>query len=267
MMEIPTRAGRVAYSERGSGPPVLLLHASLHDRHDFDPLVPTLARHYRTIAIDWPGHGDSETPTAPIEPGAPLFADVLEDIVAVLDLPPAVLIGNSVGGFAAARLAITHPERVAGLILVNSGGFIEHNPFSRTFCRVLGRPAVFRRAFPAFLRGYMKAKTDNDRAIMQRALAQAKTAEGARTGAALWRSFASPEHDLRPRADMVTAPTLIVCGKRDIAIPLSAGSATQRAIRESQLEILDTGHVVFSSDPAGFLAIAAPFIESVGQPR
>jgi pimeloyl-ACP methyl ester carboxylesterase len=267
MTTIQTRAGRVAYRESGTGPTVLLLHATLHDRHDFDPIVETLARRYRTIAVDWPGHGASDPVDASIEPGAPLFADVLEDVVDGLGLSRAVLIGNSVGGFAAARLAINRPESVAGLILVNTGGFVPLNRLSRTFCRVLGTPAVFRRAVPLFVRGYMKARTDTDREISARAIATAKTAEGIRTGAALWRSFATPEHDLRGRAAELTVPTLIVWGKKDIAIPLSAGRATHDAIRGSRLEILDTGHVVFSSDPLGFLAAAEPFLESVALRR
>jgi pimeloyl-ACP methyl ester carboxylesterase len=263
MTTIQTRAGRVAYRELGSGPTVLLLHATLHDRHDFDPIVEELAGRYRTIAVDWPGHGDSDPVDAALEPGAPLFADVLEDVVDGLGVRRAALIGNSVGGFAAARLAINRPEAVAGLILVNAGGFVPWNPLSRTFCRVLGTPAVFRRAAPLFVRGYMKAKTDSDREISARAIAAAKTPEGIRVGTRLWRSFASPEHDLRGRADELTAPTLIVWGGKDIAIPLSAGRATHHAIRGSQLEILGTGHVVFSSDPAGFLAVAEPFLQAV----
>jgi pimeloyl-ACP methyl ester carboxylesterase len=58
-----------------------------------------------------------------------------------------------------------------------------------------------------------------------------------------------------------------VWGKNDIAIPLRAGHATHDAIRGSRLEILGTGHVVFSSDPHGFLAIAEPFLESVSLRR
>jgi pimeloyl-ACP methyl ester carboxylesterase len=266
MTTIQTRAGRVAYHESGSGPTVLLLHATLHDRHDFDPIVGTLAKRYRTIAVDWPGHGDSDPVDATTQPGAPLFADVLEDVVDGLGLSRALLIGNSVGGFAAARLAINRPEFVAGLILVNSGGFVSWNPLSRGGCRVLGTPPVFRGAAPLFVRGYMKAKTDNDRQIIERATAVAKTPEGVRVGAGLWRSFATPGHDLRSRAGELSAPTLIVWGKKDIAIPLSAGRATHDAIRGSRLEILDTGHVVFSSDPDGFLAIAEPFLESVARP-
>jgi pimeloyl-ACP methyl ester carboxylesterase len=186
MPTIQTRAGRVAYGEAGSGPTVLLLHATLHDRHDFDPIIEALARRYRTIAVDWPGHGDSDPVEATVEPSAPLFADVLEDVVDNLGLSRAVLIGNSVGGFAAARLAISRPECVVGLVLVNTGGFVPLNAVSRGFCRVLGTPAVFRRAAPLFVRGYMKAKTDSDRQIIERATAVAKTAEGVRIGTGLW---------------------------------------------------------------------------------
>ena len=263
MAYIQTRAGRVAYRELGSGPTVLLLHATLHDRHDFDPIVGALAQHYRTVAVDWPGHGDSDPVDSSIEPSAPLFADVLEDVVDGLGLSRAVLIGNSVGGFAAARLAINRPESVAGLVLVNTGGFVPLNPLSRKFCRVLGTAAVFRRTAPLFVRGYMKAKTDSDREIIERAIAAAKTSEGVRIGTGLWRSFATPEHDLRGRAGELSVPTLIVWGKKDIAIPLSAGRATHDSIHGSRLEILNTGHVVFSSDPEGFLAVAEPFLQSV----
>jgi pimeloyl-ACP methyl ester carboxylesterase len=149
------------------------------------------------------------------------------------------------------------------LVLVNTGGFVPLNPVSRTFCRVLGTAAVFRRTAPLFVRGYMKAKTDSDREIIKRACAAAQTKDGVRVGTGLWRSFATSEHDLRGRADEISVPTLIVWGKKDIAIPLSAGHATHDNIRGSRLEILDTGHVVFSSDPTGFLAVAEPFLQSV----
>jgi pimeloyl-ACP methyl ester carboxylesterase len=153
------------------------------------------------------------------------------------------------------------------LILVNAGGFVPWNPFSRMFCRVVGTPRLFRWSAPLFVRGYMKATTDSDRGVTARAIAKAKTADGMRTGSALWRSFARPGHDLRGRAAEVTAPTLIVWGKKDIAIPVSAGFASHTAIGGSQFEVLDTGHVVFSSDPDGFLAVAEPFLQSVGLPR
>lgn len=267
MTEIPTRAGHVAIDEQGSGPPVLLLHATGHDRHDFDPIVGALSRDHRTISLDWPGHGESEPSSELIARGAPLLADVLEDVVEALELPPAILIGNSVGGFAAARLAITHPERVAGLVLVNTGGFVEWNPFTRAFCRFNGTPSVFRRTFPLFARAYMKVQTDSDRAILRRASAWAATPQGTQVGAGLWRSFATQEHDLRDRAHLITAPTLIIWGRKDAAIPLSAGRSAAAAITGAKLELLNTGHVVFSSDPEGFMNLAGPFLDSIKQRR
>lgn len=254
---VETRAGEVAYSDVGEGPVVVLLHATLHDRRDFDAIAPSLRHDHRVIALDWPGHGDSPAPSQP--PTAALFADVLADVVATLDLPPAAFIGNSVGGFAAARLAITEPQRVSRLVLVNSGGFIA-SPVANLYCRTLGIPAVMKRVLPRFVRSYMKATSDNDYAVQQRVLERANTGDGVSLTAALWRSFATPEHDLRPHADRITAPCLVVWGSKDTAIPMRFGRATAAAIAGSQLEVLPTGHTPFSSDPAGFLAIAAPFL-------
>jgi len=254
---VETRVGKVAYSDVGEGPTVVLLHATLHDRHDFDPIVERLQRDYRVIALDWPGHGESPAPSRP--PAAALYADVLADVVATLDLPPAAYVGNSVGGFAAARLAITDPQRVSRLVLVNSGGFIA-GPAANLYCRMLGMPAVMKRVLPRFVRSYMKATSDNDRAVQERVLARAKTPDGVSLTAALWRSFANPDYDLRAHAERITAPCLVIWGSKDTAIPMRLGRATAAAIPGSRLESLPTGHVAFSSDPAGFLAIAAPFL-------
>jgi pimeloyl-ACP methyl ester carboxylesterase len=256
---VQTRVGEVAYSDTGEGPVVVLLHATLHDRHDFDAIVPTLRREHRVIAVDWPGHGDSPAPVPSYQPTAASFADALVDVVATLDLPPAAFIGNSVGGFAAARLAITEPQRVSRLVLVNAGGFIA-GTISNLYCRTMGMRAVMKLVLPRFIRSYLKATSDNDHAVQQRALARAKTRDGVALTAALWRSFASPEYDLRPHADRITAPCLVVWGLKDTAIPVRFGHATAAAIRGSRLELLPTGHVPFSSDPAGFLAIAEPFL-------
>ncbi len=136
---VETRVGKVAYSDVGEGPAVVLLHATLHDRHDFDPIAGPLSRDHRVIALDWPGHGESPAPVSNYQPTAASFADVLADVVAALSLQRVALIGNSVGGFAAARLAIADPQLVSRLVLVNSGGFIA-SPVTNLYCRLLGTP-------------------------------------------------------------------------------------------------------------------------------
>ncbi|MET8650384.1 alpha/beta fold hydrolase [Nocardia aurea] len=255
-----TATGDLAYDDLGSGDPVVLLHATLHDRRDFAPIIPALARKNRVIALDWPGHGES-APTATLS--AALLADTLDEFVTGLDLRRAVLVGNSVGGYAAAKLAIDHPDRVAGLVLVNTGGFIPRNPFVHAFCAALGTPRITRRVMPLFIRSYMKAAGPADEAIIERATAAARTPAGTAVAAALWRSFNDKTFDLRDRADRITAPTLIVWGTRDTAIPTRVGRRTHRAITQSRLHELPTGHVVFSSAPQEFLALTQPFIRSL----
>ncbi|MGQ0831953.1 MAG: alpha/beta fold hydrolase [Microthrixaceae bacterium] len=261
-MDVETRTGRVHCAETGSGPPVVLLHANLHDHRDFDGVAGRLAEHHRVVAVDWPGHGASASPPAGVAVTAPLLADVLEDVVSALDLPAAVYVGNSMGGYAAARLAITQPARVAGLVLVNSGGFLPQNPVTRGFCRFLGSPAVARRVLPRLVPRYMRAVAEHDREISRRVAASARSADGSRLAAGLWRSFADPAYDLRDRAALVSCPTLLVWGARDPVIPLRGGRATARALPNARLETFPTGHVVFASDPEGFLEQVLPFLDA-----
>lgn len=264
MPTVSTRAGELAYEETGTGDPLILLHATLHDRHDYDPIAPKLAESHRVIALDWPAHGDS----APVGDGyvlsAPLLADLLEDAVDALGLDRVGLIGNSVGGFAAARLAATRPERVESLVLVNSGGFTRMNLFSRSFCGAMGTPAINRTVMPFFIRSYMKSQSDCDRLIAGRALARARSRDGSETAAALWKSFPDPQHDLTEVAGRITAPTLIVWGDKDTAIPLRDGKRAAELIPASRIETLPAGHVAFSSRPDEFLALVEPLLSPVG---
>lgn len=255
-----TRAGRVSYSESGSGLPIVLLHATLHDRHDFDAITPGLADRYRIIALDWPGHGESDALPPSQSATATLFADVLEDVVETLDLPVSAFIGNSVGGYAASRLAITRPARVGAVVLANAAGFTPNNSFTRTFCRAMGAPRVTRRLLPSMVPRYMKPSRDLDVAITARVVARAKTAEGAALAASLWRSFAEPDYDLRSRASELEAPAMFVWGDRDIVLPLRAGRAAHRTLPTARFETLPAGHVSFASDPEGFLALVTPFL-------
>ena len=92
-----TSVGTISYTDEGSGPPILLLHATLHDRGDFAPVYPALAEGRRILALDWPGHGASPLPHDPDHAGAFEFGTVAEEFVDRLDLRNLVVVGNSVG--------------------------------------------------------------------------------------------------------------------------------------------------------------------------
>ena len=263
MQSIPTRAGDVRCEINGAGNPIVLLHATLHSRHDYDAVIPRLSASYQTIAIDWPWHGDSYRPSADGRPTADLFGEVLEDVVTFLDLPPAIFIGNSVGGFAAARLAIRHPARVKALILVNPGGFVTLDWIIKIFTRLLAIPLVNKWVMPSLVWRYMAPQSELDKAISTQVSELAKTDVGAGIAASVWKSFLDPSFDLRASASNIKAPTLLIMGKRDIVIPVKVGHSTQRLISGSKLEILDTGHVVFASKPDDFVDVVEAFIREV----
>src|ERR1700738_2175745 len=260
MATLTKRTGEGAFFQTGAGRPGVPLHATPPDRHDLVPIVEALARRRRVVAVDWPGHGESQSADSVT---GPLLADGLDGSVDALNLEDIVLIGSSVGGSAAARLAITRPELVRGLVWVNTGGFVPNTPFTAACCRLMGTEAVTRRVMPRFVGAYMKAQTPSDESIVARAVARARTADGVRTAASLWRSFATPGYDLRDRAHRITAPTLIIWGDRDPTLSPRIGRATQQATPGSALHVLHTGHVVFSSDPTGFLRVVEPFLEGV----
>jgi pimeloyl-ACP methyl ester carboxylesterase len=260
MPTLHTSLGTVSYADDGSGPPILLLHAALHDRTDFSPVHAALAHDRRVLALDWPGHGDSPLPDVPLR--AVQFGDLLVEFADRMDLSNLVVVGNSVGGYAASRLALERPGRVSGVVLVNTGGFTPHTVFTRLFCAGMGRPAVVKAVFPLFVRAYMRAKNATDRAVMDRVLRRANSPEGAKTAAALWKSFTEPGHDLRPRASQITAPVLITWGVKDLTAPPRWGKAVAAAIPGSTFLPLPTGHVAFSSEPAAWLDAVLPFVDA-----
>jgi len=260
MATMQTSRGTVSYTDEGSGPPVVLLHAALHDRTDFAPVAEALGNGRRVLALDWPGHGESPLPATPLR--AVEFGDLLIEFADRLGLANAVIVGNSVGGYAACRLALERPERVAGLVLVNTGGFTPHSVFTRFFCGVMGRPAVVKAVFPAFVRAYMRPKNPADKAVADRVVARAKTDGGARTAAALWKSFTDPGHDLRIRAAQIGAPVLITWGAKDVTAPPRWGKQVHAAISGSTFTTLPTGHVVFSSEPVAWLETVLPFVDA-----
>src|SRR5438093_5166431 len=119
MTEFQQDGWRIAYDDTGGGgPPIILIHGLLMDRTMFDPQVEALRERYRLITPDLRGHGESEHRAEEYTQW-----DLMEDHIALLDelgIDRAVWGGVSQGGFQSLRAALRHPDRVSGLVLIDT---------------------------------------------------------------------------------------------------------------------------------------------------
>ncbi|WP_099363529.1 alpha/beta fold hydrolase [Fredinandcohnia onubensis] len=103
----------LSFEITGNGQPVVLIHSGGSDRRLWSLLIPFLSRHYKVIAFDGRGAGESPNPIK--------HTNYVEDVRSLLDyleLKQATLIGHSMGGQIATDLALTYPERVSKLVLI-----------------------------------------------------------------------------------------------------------------------------------------------------
>ncbi len=127
----PIPGGRLSYTSRGEGPPVLFVHGLTFDRRLWEPQSPLAARR-RLVCVDLRGHGRSSAPPdAPYTPAGDLAA-----ILDALGIERAAVVGSGSGGRAAAQLAVAHPDRVAALALI--GASLDGEPFGPELAAFLG---------------------------------------------------------------------------------------------------------------------------------
>jgi pimeloyl-ACP methyl ester carboxylesterase len=259
MTILNTSLGPVAYDSHGHGEPVVFLASGGHDRHDYDDLRDLLPAQLRSIAIDWPAHGDSPAWSQP--PGEVELTQMVEEVLESLCPDGAVLVGNSIGGNVSARLAIMRPELVRGLMMIDSSGFEPPQHGGRAFCSLMSRPTVLRAIYPLFSKAYMRARTDADRRARASAIALTRTPDGARALSAMWHSFTLPAHDLRSQAAGLVAPTVLVWGRHDPIVAPKFGAAAHRLIAGSKLVIIDSGHAPQTTDPGAVAAELLPLVD------
>lgn len=107
--------GQVHVAESGSGPALVLLHHAGSTHREFDAVVPALARRYRVIVPDLPGHGNTTALPAPVS-----MADYARFVIELLDglgLRHAHIAGIHTGGEIAAKLAVQYPERIDSIAI------------------------------------------------------------------------------------------------------------------------------------------------------
>ncbi len=112
---VDTSKGQLHYATVGDGDPVVLLHQNPRSWRVYVPMAEVLAPHYRVIALDLPGFGDSDPLPEPFKLG-----DITQSLYEALDglgIDKARVFGRHTGAMVGADLAIEHPERVAALVL------------------------------------------------------------------------------------------------------------------------------------------------------
>jgi pimeloyl-ACP methyl ester carboxylesterase len=110
----------LAFTRRGAGDPLVLLHGIGSCRQVWDPVIPALAEHFDVIAVDLPGHGDSEPLPSEIEPSPAALAASLVEVLDDLGITTPHVAGNSLGGWVSLELAQLRP--VASLTLLSPAG-------------------------------------------------------------------------------------------------------------------------------------------------
>ena len=111
---------RRAFVKAGSGPALLLLHGLACDHSTWAPVIESLAKRYTVIAPDLLGHGRSAKPRADYSVGG--YANGMRDLLTVLGIDKATVVGHSLGGGVAMQFAYQFPERTQRMILVSPGG-------------------------------------------------------------------------------------------------------------------------------------------------
>src|ERR671926_106722 len=111
---------RVIYRVAGSGPPVVLIHGMVNSSRHWEDVALRLADRYTVIAPDLIGHGDSAAVRGDYSIGA--HAASIRDMLAVIGIDRATIVGHSLGGGVAMQFFYQFPQRTERLGLISSGG-------------------------------------------------------------------------------------------------------------------------------------------------
>lgn len=237
---------RVNYLSEGEGSPVVLIHGLGNDLSLWNDVAAILARQHRVLRYDVRGFGATDKPSGPYSMAQ--FGQDLCGLLDVLGIRSAHLMGVSMGGVIAQRLALDRPECVRSLVLVSTSSEVGAQ----------ARTAWLRLADVIEARGFDPRNADASRAFSAEFAARHPTivrAMGARNAAndpsayAAAARVAGDYHWTDALAD-VDCPVLIVQGLDDRLTPPGGSVKMHRALRRSRLLLLDgVGHNVQTEKP------------------
>ncbi len=266
---------RRSYLVAGQGPALLLIHGIGDSSRTWEHVVPLLARDHLVIAPDLLGHGRSDKPRADYSIGG--FANGARDLLALLDVPRATVVGHSLGGGIAMQFAYQYPQLVDRLVLVASGGLgSEVTPLLRLA------------ALPGAFAAIGSSLALPNRLALRAALAAARATgvvspTDARELERIWlglRDRSTRAAFLRTLRGVVDVrgqaissrdraylsegvPTLLVWGDRDPVLPVAHVHAVADAMPQALVDVVPgAGHVPHHDDPQHFVQVVTDFVRS-----
>lgn len=272
LRQVTIHGHQMGYRMAGEGPALLLIHGIAGSSETWREVMPALAERYRVIAPDLIGHGQSAKPAGDYSLGA--YASGMRDLLHVLGVTRATIVGQSFGGGVAMQLAYQHPECCERLVLVDSGGFGREVSWLLRFLTLPGSEYLMPVLFPSMVR---RRGNDALRVLQGWGIRMARFGE-------MWHSYASLTESanrqsvirtirsvIDPGGQVVNAmdrlylaqaiPTLIVWGEDDSIIPVSHAYAAHLALPGSRLEIIaGSGHFPHVEAPDEFLEVLTDFI-------
>jgi 3-oxoadipate enol-lactonase len=261
------RGAAVRYFVGGTGRPLLLVHGIGGAAANFAELAPRLAPRHRLLVPDLPGHGGS--PALPAAAGLASYADVLaalcEREAGLVDV-----VGHSLGGAIALRLAARRPELVRRLVLAAAAGLSSGTRAAElllTFFGVLqpGRLAARKPEAVArspFLRRvvFSRFSAADEWSLTERAIRGFLQSTPLHTDL-LSAAEALVQEDPRQSLQRVTCPVLCLWGTRDQQVPIDDAFEYSRRLRAPLRAIADTGHLLIGERPESCAAAIEDFLQ------
>lgn len=260
---------RLRVIDTGRGAPVLFIHglgASLYSwRHALGPVA---GAGYRAIAFDNRGFGFSDKPATGYSAAA--YVRLVVSLLDSLGVPEAVLVGHSMGGTIAAEVALAHPDRVRGLVLIDAAGYGVRWP---NLLKVVRWPVVggIATAFRAkwitgrFLRSAYADPSKVTDADLEQYYAPVPEPAYGRALRGVLREFRFDS--LVGRLGAIEAPTLVVWGAEDRWIPVRDGSRLAGELPRAVFTVIPrVGHAPAEESPDEVNRLLIAFLQD-GLPR